>query len=112
MSEISNNEILELLKNFMDEDIAQRYLDSIPPDSHKKNVLFKKLAKIKPMKPIPHSLSILRSSSRDSIDLFTPEAMNEIEIKKQNFKTNIPIFWNYISGLFQHIEFVQYMVNK
>ena len=85
MSEISNTEILEILKTYMNEEQSNRYIEIVPLSYNDKIKFKKRLKKIKPVIPIHNSVSILKSSSRDSIDLFTPESIQEFEHKKTNF---------------------------
>ena len=105
MTEISNKEIHEILKIYINEEQIKKYTDLVILSSADK-VKLKKLKKIIPMIPKNNSSSILRSSSRDSIDLFTPESIQEIENKKMNYKKNMPLFLDYIKCIIQNLEVV------
>jgi hypothetical protein len=106
MTEIPNKEILEILKLYINEDQIKKYIDLVKFSSDDKSKLMKRLKKINHMTPINESCSLLRSSSQDSIDLFTPEAMHEIENKKTRFKTDIPVFLDYIKNVIQNLELI------
>jgi len=106
MTEISNKEILEILKSYMNEEQLIKYTDLVEISSIDKTKIIKKLKKIIPMTPKNNMSSLLRSSSRDSIDLFTPEAIQEINETKSNFKKNMPPFLDYIKGIIQNLEFI------
>jgi hypothetical protein len=100
MTEIPNKEIHEILKIYMNEEQIKKYIDLVVLSSDDK-VNLKKLKKIIPMTPRNNYSSILRSSSRDSVDLFTPESIQEIENKKMNYKKNMPLFLDYIKCIIQ-----------
>jgi len=106
MTEIPNKEIHEILKLYMNEDQLKKYIGLVKLSSADKVRLIKRLKKINPIIPRNKYSSILRSSSRDSIDLFTPEAIEEINETKTKFKTDMPCFLDYIKGIIQNLEFV------
>ena len=106
MTEISNKEIFEILKSYMNEEQFIKYTDLVEISSIDKTKILKRLKKIIPMTPKNNMSSLLRSSSRDSIDLFTPEAIEEINEIKSNFKKNMPPFLDYIKGIIQNLEFI------
>ena len=106
MTEIPNKEIFEILKSYMNEDQFKKYIGLVKLSSIDKSKLIKRLKKIIPITPKNNSNSILRSSSRDSIDLFTPEAMEEIKETRTKFKTDIPPFLDYIKSIIQNLEII------
>jgi NADH dehydrogenase FAD-containing subunit len=106
MTEISNNEILEILKTYLNEDQLKKYKDLVKLSSADKIRLITRLKKINPIMPRNNLNSILRSSSRDSIDLFTPEAIEEINETKTKFKTDMPPFLDYIKGIIQNLTLI------